>query len=106
VASVSAYCSVKVSGKGASMSTRSRNRSRPGISRPLTSSKIAYPFWAKKQRMASMCWAMSATGITSSEPGTFTHQVLCPSMWGSSAGRWSRWSDSRRSRPAWRSTMS
>jgi hypothetical protein len=51
----------------------------PGISRPLTSSKIAYPFCVKKQRIASMCWAMSATGMTSSEPGTLTHQVLWPS---------------------------
>src|SRR3954452_3893626 len=52
------------------------------------------------------CCAMSATGMTSSDPGTFTHQVLCPSRYGSSAGRWSRFSESRRSLPVCRSTMS
>ena len=49
---------------------------------------------------------MSATGMTSSEPGTFTHQVLWPSRYGSSAGRYSRPSESLRSRPRWRSTIS
>ena len=29
--------------------------------------------------MAIRCWEMSATGMTSSEPGTFTHHVLWPS---------------------------
>jgi hypothetical protein len=53
-----------------------------------------------------MCWAMSATGMTSNDPGTFTHQVLWPSRYGSSAGRYSRQSASRRSRSRWRSTIS
>ena len=49
---------------------------------------------------------MSATGMTSSDPGTLTHQVLWPSRYGSSAGRYSRWSESWRSRWRWRSTIS
>ncbi|NYI84279.1 hypothetical protein [Saccharopolyspora hordei] len=38
VDSVSAYCSVKVSGRGSSTSTSPRNSSSPGIARPWTSS--------------------------------------------------------------------
>ncbi len=30
---------------------------------------------------------MPAAGMTSSDPGTFTHQVLWPSRYGSAAGR-------------------
>ncbi|GAA4617225.1 hypothetical protein GCM10023108_33260 [Saccharopolyspora hordei] len=56
--------------------------------------------------MASNCWAMSATGMTSNDPGTWTHQVLCPSMEGSSGGRCSRAGASRRSRSRCRWTTS
>ena len=53
-----------------------------------------------------LCWAMSATGITSSEPGWFAIHVLCPSMYGSSRGRWMRSSESLRMSPACRWSMS
>ena len=43
-----------------------------------------------------VCWAISATGMTSSEPGALAIQVLWPSMYGSRRGRWMRWSESLR----------
>ena len=60
----------------------------------------------KKQRFAIACWAMSATGITSSEPGAFAIQVLWPSMYGSARGRWMRVGESCWMRPTWRSIIS
>ena len=53
-----------------------------------------------------LCWAMSATGITSSDPGWLAIHVLWPSMKGSSRGRWTRAAESLRIRPACRSSMS
>ncbi len=64
------------------------------------------PFWVKKQMLAMWCWAMSATGIASSEPGSFAIQVLWPSRYGSSRGRYRRWSESLSMRSRWRSIMS
>jgi len=61
------------------VSTSPSNCSIPGIGRPLMSSVRQNPFWVKKQMLAMWCWAMSATGIARSEPGSFAIQVLWPS---------------------------
>ena len=61
------------------VSTSPSNRSMPGIGRPFRSSYMQKPFWVKKQMLAMWCWAMSATGIASSEPGSLAIQVLWPS---------------------------
>ena len=95
---MSAYCSRNVSGYGSSTFTRSRNASIPSIRSSFRSSNIDAPFCVMKHRIAMNICAMSATGMRRRVPGRFTHHVLWPSMYGSSAGMFMRPSASLRIR--------